>query len=137
MHSFKSKLAATLASAAVLALASGCTTPPRNAVPQDGLVSGKPMKFGGTYLPREKQLTLMVNEEPVMRGTFPPYTPTLNLNADYKGNPVRAECYFSSVLSEKGGIIGIVASGVQSAAGKSSDSCKMIVQDKTVATLNF
>jgi hypothetical protein len=120
-----------------LMLLSGCATAPRTALPQQSNIKSMPMTFAGSYAVRGHELTLTINNEPILRGTFPPYTPTLNLNGDYKGTPVRAECYFSSVLSSKAGLVGIIASSVQSANGKSGDSCKMIAMDQQAATLNF
>lgn len=120
-----------------IVMLAACSSPPRNAVPQNGAARGVSLRLGGTYLPTERQLTLTVNDEPAMRGTFPPYTPALNLNGDYRGTPLRAECRFSSVLSEQRSLVGVVASGVQSAMGRTGDVCKMMVDDKLVATLNF
>jgi hypothetical protein len=123
--------------AASLTLLTGCANAPRNALSQQSSIKSMPLTFAGSYMDRGNELTLTVNGEPIMRGSFPPYTPTLNLNGDYKGTPVRAECYFSSVLSKKGGLVGIIASSVQSAYAKTGDSCKMFVKGEQAAILNF
>jgi hypothetical protein len=130
--------ALAIAGAASLALLAGCAAvAPREALPQQSSIKSQPMTFAGSYKVKETELTLTVNGEPIMRGTFPPYTPTLNLNGDYKGTPVRAECYFSSTLSQKRGLVGIIAGSVQSANGKTGDTCKMMVQNTQAAILNF
>jgi hypothetical protein len=123
--------------ATVAALAACATPPPRVATPQDATVAGKPMKFGGSYAPKDRALTLTINDEPALRGSFGPYSPTLTLSGDYKGQAVRAECYFASVLSEKRGRVGIIASAIQGGTGKSSDTCKMFGGETEAATLNF
>jgi hypothetical protein len=118
--------------------AAGCSAPqPRTALPQESKVGDPPIVFAGSYNVERTQLTLTANEEPFMRGTFPPFTPVLNLNGTYKGVPVRAECYFSSVLSEKGGLVGLISSSVQSSNSKTGDICKMLVETEEAATLNF
>ena len=61
----------------------------------------------------------------------------LRLNGDYKGTPVVADCYFSSVLNEKGGLLGLVSSTVQNTRGRTADTCKMLVETDEAATLNF
>ena len=100
-------------------------------------VSGQKLEFGGVYEPRGNKLALSVNGDPVMNGSFPPFTPTLNMSAQYRGLPVSAECYFGSVLANKGGVIGIVAGAVQSAHEKAGDKCDMLVDGKTVESLYF
>ena len=119
-------------------LAAGCSTPqPRTALPQESTVGSPPIVFAGSYDVERTQLTLTANEEPFMRGTFPPFTPVLNLNGTYKGTPVRAECYFSSVLNEKGGLVGLISSTVQNNNSKTGDVCRMLVETEEGATLNF
>jgi hypothetical protein len=87
--------------------------------------------LGGTFDPKGNDLTLTVNGDPIMRGKFPPYTPTLRLNATYKSQPVTASCYFGTILgSGRSGIgtIGtVVAGSVQGAKGKSGDKCDVTV----------
>lgn len=48
-----------------------------------------------------------------MSGHFPPYTPTLKLNAKYQGVDFTADCYFASVLGNRGGRVGRVSGIVQ------------------------
>jgi len=69
--------------------AAGCSAPqPRLALPQESTVGDPPIIFAGTYNVERTQLTLTANEEPFMRGTFPPFTPVLNLNGTYKGESI-------------------------------------------------
>ena len=102
-------------------------------VAQNKTVESEGQKFdlGGTFDPKGNDLTLTVNGDPIMRGKFPPYTPTLRLNATYKNQPVTASCYFGTILgSGRGGIgtIGaVVAGSVQGAKGKSGDKCDVTV----------
>ena len=127
-----------LAAIASSVIAAGCSTPaPRTALPQESKVGDPPITFAGSYVVADTQLTLTANDEPFMRGTFPPYTPVLNLNGEYNGTPVRAECYFSSVLSEQRGLVGIISSTVQNANSKTGDVCRMLVDTEEGATLNF
>lgn len=88
---------------------------------------GQKFELGGTYDPRGKDLTLTVNGDPVLRGSFPPYTPTLRLNGKYKNQAVSASCYFGTVLGSRGGVRGIVAGSIQGAKGKSADQCDITV----------
>jgi hypothetical protein len=73
----------------------------------------------------------------MLRGSFPPYKPTLRLSGKVKDAEVVAQCYFSSVLSSKGGRIGIIAGAVQGGVGKSSDKCDMTVNGKAAQELYF
>ncbi len=94
---------------------------------------GEKFELGGTYDPKGNDLTLTVNGDPIMRGRFPPFTPTLNLNATYKNQPVTASCYFGTILGGGGGRTGIgaigtaVAGSIQGAKGKSGDKCDVTV----------
>lgn len=92
---------------------------------------GQKFDLGGTFDPKGNDLTLTVNGDPIMRGKFPPFTPTLRLNATYKNQPVTASCYFGTVLgSGRSGIgtIGtVVATSIQGAKGKSGDKCDITV----------
>ena len=54
---------------------------------------GQKFEVGGTYNPTANELVLTINGDPVMRGSFPPYTPTLRLNATYKNEAFAASCY--------------------------------------------
>lgn len=127
---------AALALALVATLAACATRPPREAIAQKAEIDGSMMSFGGTAT-AANELTLTINGEPAMRGSFGSYSPTLNLSADFHGKPVRSECYFASVLNNKRGRIGIIASAVQGGNGKAGDTCKVFVSDKEAATLNF
>lgn len=119
-------------------VAAGCAAPqPRTAIPQQSKVGDPPVMFAGSYDVERTKLTLTANDEPFMRGTFPPFTPTLNLNGTYKDLPVRAECYFASVLNEKGGLVGLISSKVQNSNSKTGDVCKIFVETQDAATLNF
>ncbi len=125
---------------AAAALMAGCASPPKQALAQSATIAGAAASVAGSYDTRSRELTVTVNGEPVMRGSFPPYTPTLNLNGNFKGAPVRAECYFASILnnSARGGLAGrIVANSVQSAQGKTADECKVFSGTTQAAVLNF
>jgi hypothetical protein len=115
---------------------SGCASI-RNAQPKTVDVDGQRYEFGGSYNPRGTELTVTVNGDPMLRGSFPPYTPTLRLSGKVKEAEVVAQCYFSSVLSSKGGRVGIIASAVQGGVGKSSDKCEMTVNGKPAQELYF
>ncbi len=129
---------AIAAALSVLAL-SGCATKIITAQPKTVDVSGQKLEFGGTYDPTHHELTIAVNNDPVLRGKFPPYTPTQKLNGKYKDFTVFADCYFGSVLAggRSGGISGIVAGAVQSAKGKSADKCDLSVNGKPTESLYF
>ncbi len=49
----------------------------------------------------------------------------------------RYECYFSSVLSSRGGVVGIGSGAVQGGLGKSSDKREMTVNGKPAQELYF
>lgn len=117
-------------------LLAGCASP-KIAQKKTVDVAGQKLEFGGIYEPRGNNLSISVNGDPVMSGSFPPFTPAQNLNANYKGLTVRAECYFGSVLGGKSGVIGIVAGAVQSAKERAGDRCNMLVDGKVVESLYF
>ena len=122
MNSRSILLISLVTSAALL----GCAS---TRVAQNKTVESEGQKFdlGGTYDPRGNDLTLTINGDPVLRGSFPPYTPTLRLNGKYKNQAVSASCYFGTVLGSKRGIPGIVAGSIQGAKGKSGDQCDITV----------
>jgi hypothetical protein len=124
-----------LALTAMVALA-GCASI-RNAQPKTAEIDGQRYEFGGTYNPRGTELTVSVNGDPMLRGSFPPYTPTLRLSSKVGQADVVAQCYFSSVLSGKSGRVGIIAGAVQGGLGKSSDKCEMTVNGKPAQELYF
>jgi len=117
----------------------GCSSTPtiRTAIDKNYEVSGKNLKFGGSYNEDKKELTIMINGEPTMRQTFAPYSPNLNMKAKYDGLNIASKCYFGSVLSRKGGIFGAVAGIVQSSKSSSGDKCELLVNDKAAETLYF
>jgi hypothetical protein len=127
------RCAMTLTAAVALA---GCASI-RNAQPKTVEVDGQRYEFGGSYNPRGTELTVTVNGDPMLRGSFPPYTPTLRLSGKVKEAEVVAQCYFSSVLSSRGGMVGIVSGAVQGGLGKSSDKCDMTVNGKPAQELYF
>ena len=75
--------------------------------------------------------------EPIMSGTFPPYTATMKLNARYQGIDFTADCYFASVLGNRGGRVGWVSGIVQNNVGKAGDKCEVLAGGKAVETLYF
>ena len=128
----------TTTTAMAAALLSACASPPPPKVAQNKTVdvAGQKFDLGGVYDAGNRRLSLSVNGDPVMAGSFPPYTPTMHLKAPYKGVNFAATCYFGSVLSGHG-MVGIVAGAVQGAKGKSGDKCDMLVGDKVLETLYF
>jgi hypothetical protein len=135
---FRSSTLASAGIATIALLLSACATPPRQGFAPAATVKGVAMQFGGSYDASNTDLTITVNGAPIMRGNFPPFTPTLNLNGNYQGTELRAECYFATILNARTGRIGgIIAGAVQSGQGKVGDECKIISEDKTVVTVNF
>jgi hypothetical protein len=126
--------AAGIATAIVL---SGCASI-RNAQPVAADIDGQRYEFGGSYDPSATALTITVNGEALLRGTFPPYTPTLNLSSKYRaGADVSAQCYFGSVLGSRHSKVGIIAGAIQGGLGKSSDKCTLTVNDKAAQEIYF
>ncbi len=118
-------------------LLAGCSTAPKIAQEKTYESEGVKLIFGGKYDVDHNQLEVTVNGDPVMRGSFPPYTPTQNLNAEYKGMRISSSCYFGSVLSSEGGVFGKVAGAIQAAKSKSGDKCEIFVDGKSVENLYF
>lgn len=104
---------------------------------QERDVEGQTLQLGGSYMVRDREVTLTVNGDPIMRGKFAPYTPTLNLKGNYKNIPVTAVCRFGSILSSHGGTVGTVASMIQAGTGKGNDICEVRVPGKPAETLYF
>jgi hypothetical protein len=125
----------TLALAAALTLL-GCASI-RNAQPKTAEIDGQSYVFGGSYDPSATDLTITVNGDPLLRGRFPPYTPTQRLSAKYKQTDVAAECYFGSVLGSRHSVVGIVAGAVQGGLGKAADKCDLTVNGKPAQELYF
>jgi hypothetical protein len=90
-------------------------------------VEGQRFDLSGTYDPNSYGLTLTINGEPVLRGTFPPYVPFLLMSGKYQGQAITASCYFGTILSSKGGATGAIAGSIQGAIGKSGDQCDITV----------
>ena len=115
----------------------GFANPPRVAQNKAVNVSGKKLDFGGSYAPDAKELTLTVNGDPIMRGTFPPFTTNLQLNGKYQNLDINASCSFGTVLSSMGGLTGKIAGAVQAGIGKGGDKCDLGVNGKPAETLYF
>ncbi len=126
-----------IAVAAIAALAACSSTPPRQAQKKAVDVAGQKIEFGGQYDEQNNSLSVTVNGDPMMTGKFPPYTATMRMNTKFRGLDITADCYFASVLGNKGGRIGIVAGLVQSGIGKGADKCDMLVGGKVVESLFF
>jgi hypothetical protein len=128
----------TLAVLAASILMSACiSTPPQIANKKTYNMAGQQLVFGGAFYPDKNELTITVNDDSIMKGSFPPFTPTQNLESKYKEIPISAHCYFGSVLSSKKGGFGVVAAIIQSKKGVSSDKCEISVNSKQVETLYF
>jgi len=126
-----------LAMAIVTSILVGCASAPRTAQEKSVEVDGTTLKFNGSYNADNSELTLTVNNDPIMKGKFPPYTPTQNFTANYQGFTLRSHCYFGSVLGEQGGVFGAVAGVIQSANSSSADKCELFVNEKHVDDLYF
>lgn len=127
-----------LISALTLLTLTGCgTTPPINA--QDKTVShnGEIYVFGGQFDENKGEVKLTVNGDTLMKGRFPPFTPTLNLASDYEDINISSYCYFGSVLGGKGGVFGAVAGVIQSSNSKSADKCEIKIAGEIVESLYF
>lgn len=128
----------TIALISTAILLSACATPPpKEAIKKTYAVQGQKLELGGTYQPRSKELIITINNEPIMKGTFPPFTPTMKLNGKYKNFQITGSCYFGSVLGSQKGLVGIIAGAVQSGNSKTSDKCDMLVDSKAADSLYF
>lgn len=117
-----------------MAVLIGCASSTRVAQMKTIEAGGQKFDLGGTYTPPARELILTINGDPVMRGIFPPYTPTLRLNATYKNQPFSASCYFGTILGGGGwGKKGIIAGSIQGGLGKSGDKCDITVGSTTEA----
>ncbi|ATC82631.1 hypothetical protein OIZ54_17325 [Pseudoalteromonas sp. A3] len=121
----------------VLALAGCGSTPPIQAQEKTIAYQGQTYVFGGQYDENRNELQLTVNGDPLLKGRFPPYTPTLNLASDYQDVHISSYCYFGSVLSSKGGVFGAVAGAIQSSNSKSGDKCDIKIGGETIESLYF
>ncbi|MCJ8301238.1 hypothetical protein [Shewanella sp.] len=130
------KTLSTLVMLAVF-LTACAATPPKIAQEKTVTVSGQTLKFGGKYDVEKNQLELTVNGDPMMKGAFPPYTPTQNFKANYKELKIASSCYFGSVLGEQGGTFGIIAGAIQASKSSSGDKCELFVDGESVETLYF
>lgn len=118
-------------------LAACAATPPIVAQEKTVEFEGTSLVFGGSYDTERKNISLSVNGDSVMKGTFPPYTPTQNLSGKYKDLNISSQCYFGSVLSSQGGAFGAIAGIVQASKSSSGDKCDMLVNGKVVESLYF
>ncbi|RUO74182.1 hypothetical protein CWI80_02165 [Pseudidiomarina sediminum] len=131
----KASVAAVVVASSVLA---GCgSTPPIQAQEKTIVHEGKTFVFGGQYDKKRNELQLTVNGDAIMKGKFPPYTPTQNLNAKYQETDISSHCYFGSVLGNQGGVFGAVAGVIQSAKKSTGDKCEMKIEGQVVETLYF
>lgn len=131
------KKSALIVLAGSVLLSACASTPPQIAQKKTVTLNGQKLEFGGVFLPDDNKLTLTVNDDPIMKGSFAPFTPTENIKGKYKGIPISAHCYFGSVLSGKGGKFGIVAKIIQSKKSATADKCEISVKSKKVETLYF
>lgn len=119
-------------------LLAGCAAkPPKMAQNKTVDIEGKSYVLGGSYDERKNELELFVNGDPVMKGKFPPYTPTLNLNANYSGMDIKTYCYFGSVLGKQGGAVGIIAGAIQASKSKAGDKCDITLPGNVTESLYF
>lgn len=128
---------AMLVISSMLLFTACATPPPKVALKKNYEVQGQKLEFGGTYQPKANELIITVNGDPILKGSFPPFTPTTKLNGKYKNFQITGECYFGSVLASKGGLVGVIAGAVQSGHSKTADKCDMFVNSKPADTLFF
>ncbi|QSX40147.1 hypothetical protein [Shewanella cyperi] len=128
-----------LALASAITLLGGCASTEAPRIPQEKVVEvdGQTLKFSGSYSERKNILILTVNGDPIMQGSFPPYTPTQNLNAKYKDFAIKGNCYFGSILGQQGGAFGAIAGIIQSSKNSTADKCELLVNGKSVENLYF
>ena len=117
----------------VIAALIGCASRTKIAQVKTIEAGGQKFDLGGTYDPAANELVLTINGDPVMRGSFPPYTPALRLNATYKNQTFAASCYFGTILSGGSSKRGIIASAVQGGLGKGGDKCDISAGSATEA----
>jgi len=118
-------------------LAACAAKPPIIAQEKTVEIDGINLVFGGSFDTERKNISLSVNGDSVMKGTFPPYTPTQNLSGRYKDFKISSQCYFGSVLSSQGGAFGAIAGVIQATKSSSGDKCDMLVDGKIVESLYF
>lgn len=123
----------------ILGLSACAKKPPvKLANEKTGTYEEKQLTFGGKYLVEDKDLVILVNGDAVLSGSFPPFTPKMNLKTDYDGLNIEADCYFGSVLtSSVPGVGGVIAGIVQSQEGVSADKCEIFVQGESAHHLYF
>lgn len=128
----------TLLALILVAVVAGCAAkPPRVAQEKVVDVDGVTLKFNGSFDDKKNLLILSVNNDPIMQGKFPPFTPTQNLKAKYKEIELRSYCYFGSVLGNQGGAFGAIAGMVQSSKKSTADKCELYVNNELVEHLYF
>ncbi|MCU7923887.1 MAG: hypothetical protein KZQ88_14460 [Candidatus Thiodiazotropha sp. (ex Dulcina madagascariensis)] len=101
------------------------------------VVAGQPLKFGGSYNVTRHSLEMTINGDPVIKEKFSDLNPAQNLNADYEGLRITSKCYFSSVLSKKGGFLEVASRKVQSEKGRTGDECTILIDGKMAEKLYF
>lgn len=115
----------------------GCATPPKVALTKTIEANGEQLLLGGSYVIADREVTLTINGDPVMRGKFPPFTPSLNLKGTYKNFSVTAACRFGSVLSSHKSLLGTISGAVQAGIGKGNDICDISIPGRPAETLYF
>lgn len=131
------RTSAILATLVGCALLTACATKPIIAQDKTVEYDGKTLVFSGIYDTDKNKLELSVNGDPLLKGRFPPYTPTQNLKGKYQELKIEGKCYFGSVLGDKSGAFGAVASIIQSSKSSTGDKCEMFVNNKPVENLYF
>lgn len=123
----------------VAVILGGCASEPGPRIAQEKTVEvdGTVFKFNGSFNDKKNLLTLSVNGDPIMQGSFPPYTPTQHLKANYKDFALKGNCYFGSVLGSQGGAFGAIAGMIQSSKSSTADKCEMYINDERVENLYF
>jgi hypothetical protein len=96
-----------------------------------------PWRIGGIFNKRDKSVVISINDDKVVRASFPPFTPNINANAEYDGHDVRTHCAFSSGIMGRGHHARIAASIVASASHTAGNTCRVTVDGEAPVTLYF
>jgi hypothetical protein len=120
-------------------LLGGCASsyPPVTAPTKTLSAKGQRIALAGVYTHDKNEVVITADGAPLLKGGFPPFTPTLHMSGEHKGVAIRAQCYFASVLATKRGIVGAIGRNVQSNNSKTTDTCDIYADEKQVDSLVF
>lgn len=124
-------------SVALLGVACSSSAPPTSAEPRSAVVGGKRVQFGGTFDYNENHVIITANGREVMRYEFPPFTAVARMAGEVNRVPLTADCYFASILENKRGPVGMISRTVQTNVRKTTDTCRILENERVIETLNF